>query len=259
MILTTILLAFSFAFSQTNENQADIAIVEFSGTGISDLEAQTLFNYFTAELQKATDKSFMSAVDVTEKTSVLEINTSNCYSKECLQDALNALGVQQLLAGTIQLSKNKYRVKVKKLDSSKPSKPKTYSIRYKGDVDGFITELEILAWNIMGAQPPGRLLGKRKPSQETTSEKIAANPWSKRIILLSAAGLSGASFVSNMAGYNKSKSRAEEMSDYKIGYDAHMKSANSSKTKAFGSLAVLGIVVGYGIYDGTFSFKEKDD
>tara|TARA_B100002003_G_scaffold121798_1_gene112419 strand:- start:45 stop:161 length:117 start_codon:yes stop_codon:yes gene_type:complete len=38
-----------------------------------------------------------------------------------------------------------------------------------------------------------------------------------------------------------------------------MKSANSSKTKALGYLLVLGVIAGYEIYDGTFSFKDDDD
>ena len=61
------------------------------------------------------------------------------------------------------------------MDASK-SKPKKYSIRYKGEPDGFITELEILAWKMMDKEPPESLTGKRKPNQESFFEKIAENP-----------------------------------------------------------------------------------
>ena len=39
---------------------------------------------------------------------------------------------------------------------------KTINTTYSGPVDGLITEIEILAWEIMGLDPPGKLLSKRK-------------------------------------------------------------------------------------------------
>ena len=98
------------------------------------------------------------------------METVGCLSDECLQAGLKALGVQQLLAGSISFKKNKYRVKVRKLDSAN-SKPNKYSFRYKGEPDGFITELEVLAWEIMDKEPPERLKGKRKPNQESIDRK----------------------------------------------------------------------------------------
>ncbi len=260
LISVTILITSSFLICQTVSEQdtTSVAAIQFSATGINDLENQTLFNYFLEELNKASDKQFMNQSSINEKISGLEISTNDCFTKECLQGALDTLGVQQLLAGTIKFSKNKYKVKIQKLDASKPNKPKSYSFRYKGEVDGFTTELEILAWKIMGAQTPGRLLGKRKPSQESMFEKIAANPWSKRVLILSVAGLSGVSYVSNMSAYKKSKDRANEMVDYKPGYDGHMASANKSKKEAtLSALVCVGVLV-YGYFDGAFTGDDSD-
>ncbi len=262
LISTYVLIASSFVLSQTGNAQdgTSIAVIEFIGTGINDLETQTLFNYFSSELKKATDKQFMEQPIINEKISELGIGTSGCYSKECLQGALNLLGVQQLLAGTIKFSKNKYRVKVQMLDASKPKKPKSYSFRYKGDADGFITELEILAWEIMGDKPPDRLLGKRKPNQESMFEKIAENPWSKRVLLLTVAGLSGSSFVSNMASYKKSQDAADEnlKNGWQEGVDAHTASADKSKNKAtLSAVAFVGVLV-YGYFDGAFTGADSD-
>jgi len=260
LLSVCIMLGSAFVLGQTNSDQdsSSVAVIEFTSTGISDLETQTLSNYFFSELEKATDKQFMNPSRIKDKISDLEMGKSDCYTKECLQGGLDALGVQQLLVGTVKYSKNKYRVKVKMLDAAKPNKPKSFSFRYKGDADGFITELEILAWEVMGAQTPDRLLGKRKPNQESMFEKIAENPWSKRVLLLSVAGMSGASYVSNMSAYQKSKDRANTMSDYKPGYDGHMKSADKSKNEATLSAVVLIGVLVYGYFDGAFTGDDSD-
>ena len=251
--LLGIFMLVTFAFGQEGEATAQVASSQFAGSGLSDLEIQTLYNRFYEELTKASDNPLMDAAVVNEKYD------GDCITPECLQAGLDALAVQQLIAGTLKFSKNKYRVKVQKLDASK-SKPKKYSIRYKGEPDGFITELEILAWEIMGKEPPERLTGKRKPNQETFMEKIAENPWAKRGFVLALAGAGAASYVSNTSAYNKSKDAAnaqdKSWSGYQSAYDAHMDSANKSKSEATLSLVTALAAVGYGYYIGVFSEEE---
>ena len=104
-----------FAFCQEGESQASaqVASAQFAGSGLSDLEIQTLYNRFYDELTKASDSPLMDATAVNEKYD------GECITPECLQAGLDALAVQQLIAGTLKFSKNKYRVKVQKLDASK--------------------------------------------------------------------------------------------------------------------------------------------
>ena len=85
------------------------------------------------------------------------------------------------------------------MDTSNPGKVKSYKIRYKGDTDGFITELEFL---------PGKLwarrcqedLTQRKPNQESLFEQIAENPWAQRGAVLAVAGLGVPSYLKTTAG-----------------------------------------------------------
>ena len=212
------------------------------------------------ELEKASDDPLQSQESVGQAVSALALETESCFKKDCLFAAQDATGSSMFLAGTLKFSKEKYRVKVYKVDSSNPGKSKTYRIRYKGDSDGFITELEILAWKIMGKEVPGRLMGKRKPNQETFFEKIAENPWAKRGLILAVAGLGGASYVSNSAAANKSKDAANSQdkswSGYQSAYDAHMASHDKSKNEATLSLVAALAAVGYGYYIGVFSEEE---
>ncbi len=259
-----VFLGFAFLFGQTESTQEEakpqdispIAAVQFSGSGITDLETQVLFNRFLEELTKASDNSLMDQENINEKITGLEIGTAGCISDECLQAGLSALGVQQLLAGSINFTKNKYKLKVRKLDAAK-SKPKKYSIRYKGEPDGFITELEILAWEIMGKEPPERLTGKRKPSKESMVEKIVEHPMFDKAIVLAVAGFAGSSYVKNTGGAETSRDAANDQditwSGYQDAYDAHMKSADSAQMKANLSLAAAIGALAYGYFTGVFS------
>ena len=254
LLCICILLGYAFVLSQTEsvQDSPPIAAVEFSGSGITDLETQVLFNRFLEELTKASDNSLMDQANINEKIAGLEIGSTGCLSDECLQAGLGALGVQQLLAGSISFTKNKYRVKVRKLEASK-SKPKKYSFRYKGQPDGFITELEVLAWEIMGKEPPERLTGKRKPNQESMIEKIVENPLFSKGLVLAAAGVAGSSYVKQASGAKTSRDAANSMKDYKPGYDAHIESADKAQSKANLSLLAAIGALAYGYFTGVFS------
>ena len=245
--LLSIIMLVTFAFGQ--EGDAQVASAQFGGSGLSELEIQTLYSRFLDELTKASDSPLMDAAAVNEQYD------GDCITPECMKAGLDALAVQQLIAGTLNFSKNKYRVKARKLDASK-TKPKKYSIRYKGEPDGFITELEILAWEMMGKEPPERLTGKRKPNQETFIEKIVESPYFGRTLVLAVAGAAGSSYLKNANGAKTSKDAAESMKNYKPGYDAHMDSYDKANQKATLSLVAALGAVAYGYFTGVFSDDE---
>ena len=165
--LLSFYLLVSMGLSQNAEGQTDaqVASASFGGSGLSAIEMQVLYTRFFEQLTAASDNPLMDSESVNEQVD------NECLKKECLQAGLDALGVQQLFTGTLKFSKNKYRVKVRRMDASK-SRPKKYSIRYRGEPDGFITELEILAWKIMGKDAPESITGKRANfgSKETIIE-----------------------------------------------------------------------------------------
>ena len=249
--LISFYLLITIGLSQNTESQASsqIASASFGGSGLSEMEMQVLYNRFFEQLTAASDTPLMDSENVDSQVD------NDCITTECLQAGLDALGVQQLIAGTLKFSKNKYRVKARKMDASK-SKPKKYSIRYKGEPDGFITEMEILAWEIMGKDAPESLTGKRKPNQETFVEKIVENPLFGRTVVLAVAGAAGSSYLKNANGAKTSKDAAESMKNYKPGYDAHMDSYDKANQKATLSLVAALGAVAYGYFTGVFSDDE---
>ena len=71
LLCICILLGYAFVLGQTESAQDSppIAAVQFSGSGITDLETQVLFNRFLEELTKASDNSLMDQENINEKTS----------------------------------------------------------------------------------------------------------------------------------------------------------------------------------------------
>ena len=252
-LINTLFLVSTFVLAQEGQS---VASVQFDGSGLSELETRTLYNYFLGELEKASDDPLQSQESVGQAVSALALETESCFKKDCLFAAQDATGSSMFLAGTLKFSKEKYRVKVYKVDSSNPGKSKTYRIRYKGDSDGFITELEILAWKIMGKEVPGRLMGKRKPNQETFFEKIAENPWAQRGAVIALAGLGASSYVKNTAGAAESQDRIDDLKKNdpnNIGIGAHESSRDGAKSTASLSLGVAVASLVYGYFAGVFT------
>ena len=140
------------------------------------------------------------------------------------------------------------------MDTSRPGKVKSYKIRYKGDTDGFITELEILAWKIMGKEVPGRLNAKRKPNQESFFEQVAENPWAQRGAVLAVAGLGASSYLKNTAGAAESQKKIDSLPAYDTaGIKAHTDSRDGAKSTAMLSLGVTVGSLAYGYFAGVFT------
>ena len=87
------LLVSTFVFAQESQS---VASVQFDGSGLSDLETRTLYNYFKGELEKASDDPVQSQESVDQAVSTLALETDNCFKKDCLfaaQDATIIHGV----------------------------------------------------------------------------------------------------------------------------------------------------------------------
>ena len=250
-LLNIFALTISVAFAQ---DAPSVASVQFSGEGLSDLETKTLYNYFMGELEKASDGPLLAQETVDQSVSSLELTTTDCFKKDCLFAAQDATSSNVFLAGTLKFSKSKYRVKLYKVDSTKPGKSKSYRIRYKGDTDGFITELEILAWKVMGKEVPSRLNDKRKPNQETMFEQIAENPWAQRGAVLAVAGLGASSYLKNTAGAAESQKKIDSLPAYDTGgIQAHTDSRDGAKSTATMSLVLTAASLAYGYFAGVFA------
>ena len=144
-----------------SESTRTVAVLDFEGRGITMQEAKTLTDRFTTSLA-STEKVIMvergTMVDVLEEQG---FEAGACASDECAAEVGAMLGVEFMISGAIGKLGDTYTIDAKMFSVATGAAESMKSITYSGKVDGLIIEIEILAWEILGLDPP-RALKKKK-------------------------------------------------------------------------------------------------
>ena len=144
------------------DNKMTVAVLDFEPRGISTLEAQTLTDRFSTEVNKTglvvlVDRNSMREVMQEQGYSKVE-----CSSEECAAEVGAMLGVEFMISGAIGKLGDTYTIDAKMFEVATGAAAKTINTTYEGKVDGLITEIEILAWEMMGLKPPKSLANKKQ-------------------------------------------------------------------------------------------------
>jgi len=116
-----------------------IAVLDFEGLGITEVETKALTNRLRINLVKS------GAYQVIERGKMQDIlneqgfQLSGCTSEECVIEAGQLLGVEKMLAGSISLVGKTYSVGMRLIDvgSGKIEKSEAYDMR--GEIDQLLT------------------------------------------------------------------------------------------------------------------------
>ena len=155
-----------------SEGRITVAILDFDGRGINQMEAATLTDRLMTELSRT------DAVIIVERNQMQEIleeqgfQQSGCTSAECAAEVGALLGVQNMISGSFGKLGETYTIDAKMFSVESGATIKAVSKSYVGKVDGLITEIEILAWELVGLMPPEHLIEKQKG----TAPQVAAQP-----------------------------------------------------------------------------------
>jgi TolB-like protein len=144
-----------------SESTRTVAVMDFEGRGITMQEAKTLTDRFTTSLS-STEKVIM--VERGTMNDVLEeqgFEGGECASDECAAEVGAMLGVEFMISGAIGKLGDTYTIDAKMFSVATGAAESMKSITYSGKVDGLIVEIEILAWEILGLDPPRSLKRKR--------------------------------------------------------------------------------------------------
>ena len=142
--------------------QTTVAVMDFEGRGITIQEAQTLTDRFTTSLS-STEKVVL--VERGTMNDVLEeqgFTAGECASDECAAEVGAMLGVEFMISGAIGKLGNAYTIDAKMFSvaTGAAGEYEEYHLLRSGG-EGLIVEIEILAWDILGLDPP-RALKKRR-------------------------------------------------------------------------------------------------
>lgn len=159
ILITALLIA------QTVSGQPEgstVAVLDFSGRGIAQMEAQTLTDRLLTEIGNT------GAVRLVERNAMEEIlseqgfQQTGCTSAECAAEVGALLGVEYMINGAFGKVGETYTIDAKIFSVESGATVRTKNVSYQGPIDGLITEIEILGWEILGLEAPEELLEKQR-------------------------------------------------------------------------------------------------
>ena len=187
--------------AQLAAGKETVAILDFEGRGISQMEAQTLTDRLMSEMVNT------NAVIMVERNQMEEImqeqgfQQSGCTTSECAAEVGALLGVQNMVSGSFGKLGNSYTIDAKLFSVSTGGTIRSVSKTYKGEVDGLLTIIEIVAWEVVGLTPPADKLAKvasADPSQGAAAprERKPMGRMTKLSLLL--IGLGGGAYAAGL-------------------------------------------------------------
>ena len=139
-----------------------VAVLDFEGRGIAMQEAQTLTDRFTTALASTEKVVMVERGTMNDVLAEQGFEAGECTSDECAAEVGAMLGVEYMISGAIGKIGNAYTIDAKMFAVATGAAESMKSITYTGAVEGLITEIEILAWDILGLDPPRSLKKRRR-------------------------------------------------------------------------------------------------
>jgi hypothetical protein len=172
--------------AQLADGKTTVAILDFEGRGINQMEAATLTDRLMSEMV-STDAVIM--VERNQMAEILEeqgLQQAGCTSGECAAEVGALLGVQNMISGSFGKLGNTYTIDAKMFSVESGATIRTSSKTYKGEVDGLLPIIQIVAWELVGLEPPADLVALAvsgaAPVAEVRAPKKPMNKGLKRII-----------------------------------------------------------------------------
>ena len=139
-----------------------VAVLDFEGRGITVMEAQTLTDRFMTAMANTDRVQLVDRATMGDVLTEQGYTATECTSDECAAEVGAMLGVQLMINGSIGKIGNTYTIDAKMFSVATGAAESMKNISYQGEVDGLITEMEILAWEILGLQISNELQEKRR-------------------------------------------------------------------------------------------------
>jgi len=174
LFLSVLILQITLPVIASGQEKETVAILDFEGRGISQMEAQTLTDRFTSELASTNAMILVERNQMNEILDEQGFQQSGCTSAECAAEVGALLGVQHMVAGSFGKLGTSYTIDAKMFSVESGKTEKTVSATYKGEIDGLLNEIEILAWEIMSLNPPEELLATQRAGGQQLA--VAAAP-----------------------------------------------------------------------------------
>ncbi len=184
--------------AQLAQGKQTVAILDFEGRGINQMEAATLTDRLMSEMVNTNAVILVERNQMNEILQEQGLQQSGCTSSECAAEVGALLGVQNMISGSFGKLGNTYTVDAKMFSVETGATIRSSSKTHKGDVDGLLVIIEVVAWELVGLQPPADLLARVGGDGVVAAPAAPKKPMSKGskrlmwTVLLLGGGLGGA-------------------------------------------------------------------
>ena len=200
--LLIVLIVSQFLVGQTTEGKTTVAVLEFEGRGINQMEAATLTDRMMSELVNTNAVIMVERNQMDEILSEQGFQQSGCTSSECAAEVGALLGVQNMVSGAFGKLGNSYTIDAKMFSVETGATVRAVTKTYKGEVDGLLNVISVVAWELVGLTPPAELLARIGEGQDVAKVKQPRQPMSKGMkrFLWTAVLLGGGGYGAYAAG-----------------------------------------------------------
>ncbi len=166
------------------------------------MEAATLTDRMMSELVNTNAVIMVERNQMDEILSEQGFQQSGCTSSECAAEVGALLGVQNMVSGSFGKLGNSYTIDAKMFSVETGATVRAVTKTYKGEVDGLLNVISVVAWELVGLTPPEELLARIGEGQGAAKAKQPRQPMSKGMkrFLWTAVLLGGGGYGAYAAG-----------------------------------------------------------
>ena len=177
ILLLTFGIVFIYPAAVSAQAKESYAVLDLEGRGISALEAATLTDRMRSELVKT------GAVMVVERGQMQQIlgeqdfQMTGCTSDECAVEIGQMLGVTKMIAGSIGKIGATFTMDLRTINIATGAIENTMTRNYRGEIDGLLTQIEHISWELVGLVHPDELIEQlREEPTWRQPEEVARAP-----------------------------------------------------------------------------------
>jgi TolB-like protein len=137
-------------FAQNNFKQTPIAILDFSGDGLTEQALRALTNHFRGNLVELKRFTILDRGKMSEILEEQGFQLSGCTSSECAVEVGKILNVQKMVAGNIGKVGGTYTINISFIDVESSRIENAFNRTYSGKIDGIIQVFKEIAYTMSG-------------------------------------------------------------------------------------------------------------
>jgi len=176
-LLLTCAMLYLYPTAVSAQARESYAVMDLEGRGISALEAATLTDRMRSELVKTGAVTVVERGQMQQILSEQDFQLTGCTSDECAVEIGQVLGVTKMIAGSIGKIGATFTVDLRTIAVGTGTIENTMTRDYRGEIDGLITQIEHISWELVGLVHPDELIEQlREEPTGRRLEEVARKP-----------------------------------------------------------------------------------